>query len=205
MMVNVPALVSRPSHPRTTMLASIRPLALWHRLRRAKALRSSCGLELPVWALNEVCFSPVQAAWLQESICAWHARRAMAGWPSSAGQVSMLDLSVALAERQVRLRACRLSDAGALRRGDVAVFGLHPAQRLLGVSSDTGGGLALVIEAGSQFVRLRAAGQVDAVTCRTADLKGALLGWVLRSDPMLPTPSAGHGSAWSAAGCALAG
>lgn len=190
------------------MPAPFQPLALLRRLRHARAFRSGCGLELPGWALTEVRFSLEQAAWLHDSLCSWHARRARPGGLPSAQSVSMLELSVSLAERQVRLRACRLADARALRRGDVAVLGRPAVQALLGSPGDTGGGLALVIEAGAQTLRLRAAGAGDAVTCRTEVLNGALLGWVLRSDPMLPAlpVPAAHGAARPAwpVECALA-
>ena len=61
------------------MPSAFQPLALLRRLRHARAFRSGCGLELPGWALTEVRFSPEQAAWLQDSLCSWHARRARPG------------------------------------------------------------------------------------------------------------------------------
>jgi hypothetical protein len=163
------------------MNPSLHPIHLLRRLRRARQLRRGCGDALPAWALTEVSFSRAQASWLQRCLCGWHAvpvRAAMAG----AGQAVPLAVLVdTLAEQGVQLRACRLADARGLARGDVLMLADAAAQRLFGAASAPGGGMALVIDAGEHNVRLSPALAANAVSCRTADLHGALAGWVLRS------------------------
>ena len=154
----------------------------WRRLRQARQLRKGSGLALPSWALAEVTFSPAQAHWLLRTLCGWHAVPLRAAPPAAASAVPLVDLVAQLAVRGIELRACRLADARALGRGDVVILGDGAASRLFGDAAAAGGGMALVIDAGSHTLRLSPALAPDPLSCRGHELQGSLVGWVLRSE-----------------------
>lgn len=165
-----------------TNLAFLRCLP-WRRLRQARHLRKGSGLALPSWALAEVTLSPAQAQWLLRTLCGWHALPLRAAPPTAAAaQVPLVDLMAQLATRGIELRACRLADARALGRGDVLILGDGAAARLFGDAAAAGGGMALVIDAGSHTLRLNPALAPDPLSCRGHDLQGSMVGWVLRSE-----------------------
>jgi hypothetical protein len=162
-------------------LAFLRALP-WRRLRQARARRKASGVALPSWALAEVTLSAAQAQWLLRTVCGWHALslRDVAPWVGRA--VPLVELMTSLAARGVELRACRLADAQSLARGDVLILGDDAAARLFGGPAVAGGGMALVIDAGSHTLRLSPALAPDPLSCRCRDVQGSLVGWVLRSD-----------------------
>ena len=156
-------------------------VAAWRQRWRARLVLRACGTGLPAWALSEVTFSPPQAAWLHRSLCLWHLRAGADRPPHGDGPVPLPGVAAGLARRGIALQACRLADARALRRGDVLVLSDAAARRLFGEAAIGGGGLALVVEAGTQAVRLSPALSPRALSCSVDKLHGALAGWVLRS------------------------
>ena len=163
------------------MSIDFNPLTRLRRWRQTQLLRRDCGLDLPGWALAEVSFTPVQAQWLLRSLCAWHALPLRHAAAPATAAVPLAALGPQLADLGITLRACRLADARALHAGDVLIVVDDAAQRLFGDACMQGGGLALVVAAGSQTVRLSPALAPDPLSCRCTDLQGALVGWVLRS------------------------
>jgi hypothetical protein len=162
----------------TFLTARIEP---WRQRWRARRVLRACGTGLPAWALSEVTFSPPQAAWLHRSLCLWHLRAGADRPLQGYGPVPLPGVTAGLARQGVALQACRLADPRALRRGDVLVLSDAAARRLFGEAAIGGGGLALVVEAGSQAVRLSPALSPRALSCSVDRLHGALAGWVLRS------------------------
>jgi hypothetical protein len=180
-MASTPGAFIRWHHPGRAMNAVFQLLNSLRQLRLARLLRRACGADLPGWALAEVSFSPAQADWLLRTLCGWHAQAWRADAPVPAGPMPLAALRQGLARRHIQLRACRLADPRALARGDVVLLTPAAMQRLFGPDVERGDGLALVIECGSESLRLRPAGGAAALSCRSADLHGALVGWVLRS------------------------
>ena len=158
-------------------------VARWRQRWRARQVLRACGGGLPAWALSEVTFSPPQAAWMHRSLCLWHLRAGADRPLHGYGPVPLSKVTDSLARLGVALQACRLADPRALRRGDVLVLSDAAARRLFGEAAIGGGGLALVVEAGSQAVRLSPALSPRALSCSVDKLHGALAGWVLRSHP----------------------
>jgi hypothetical protein len=156
-------------------------LARWRQRWRARQVLRACGGGLPAWALSEVSFSPPQATWLHRSLCLWHLRAGADRPQHGHGPVPLAQVTDRLARLGVALQACRLADVRALRRGDVLVLSDAAARRLFGEAAIGGGGLALVVEAGAQAVRLSPALSPRALNCSVDKLHGALAGWVLRS------------------------
>jgi hypothetical protein len=161
------------------MSTAFNPLTHLRRLRQARRLRRGSGHELPAWALAEVSLSAAQSAWLLRTLCGWHALPSRG--LDSAGAAPLVDLITRLADHGVLLGACRVADARALCRGDVVMLGDEVGARLFGGPAIAGGGLALVIDAGAQVVRLSPALAPDPLSCRLAELQAAWPGWVLRS------------------------
>lgn len=151
-------------------------------LRRAPPRRNAAAVALPAWALAEVTLSPAQAHWLLRSLCGWHALplRDEGAWFGRA--VPLVELMTSLAARGVELCACRLADPRSLARGDVLILGDEAAARLFGGPAAAGGGMALVIDAGTQTLRLSPALAPNPLSCRCRDVQGSLVGWVLRSE-----------------------
>ena len=158
-------------------------IARWRQRWRARQVLRACGVGLPDWALSEVTFSPPQAAWLHRSLCLWHLRAGADRPLHGHGPMPLAQVTGGLARQGIALQACRLADPRALRRGDVLVLSDAAARRLFGEAAIGGGGLALVVEAGSQAVRLSPALSPRALSCSVDKLHGALAGWVLRSHP----------------------
>lgn len=171
-------------------------VARWRQRWRARQLLRACGGSLPAWALSEVSFSPPQAAWLHRSLCLWHLRAGADRPVPGPGPVPLSRVTDGLARFGVALQPCRLADPRALRRGDVLVLSDAAARRLFGESAIGGGGLALVVEAGSQAVRLSPALSPRALSCSVDKLQGTLPGWVLRSQA---ADAAAGRSRWSLA------
>lgn len=153
----------------------------WQQRRLARRLRRSCGADLPAWATSELHFTPPQADWLHRSLCLWH-RRAL---PARRGRddtlTSLPQLAQALGGQGVRLQACRVVRPAAVRSGDVMLLSDAAARRLFGEHALGAGGLALVVQAGSQALRLIPALACGAVHCPVEQLQGLWPGWVLRS------------------------
>lgn len=162
-------------------LASLRSWP-WRRLRLARPRRSAPAAALPSWALAELTLSPAQALWLLRTLCAWHALPLRDAPPWSGSAVPLVELMSRLTARGVELRACRLADARSLVRGDVLILGDGAATRLFGGPAAAGGGMALVIDAGTHTLRLSPALAPDPLSCRCRDVQDSLVGWVLRSD-----------------------
>lgn len=163
------------------MSAPINPLTHLRRLRQARRLRRGCGHELPRWALAEVRLDAAQAAWLLRTVCSWHALPSRRLATAEPGPAPLRDLIARLADHGVQVQACRAAEVRALRSGDVVMLGDDPAGRLFGGPAALGGGLALVIDAGAQVVRLSPALAPDPLSCRVDELQCAWPGWVLRS------------------------
>jgi hypothetical protein len=154
---------------------------LLRRLRHARAWRRATQAALPACALAELNLGAAQAAWLLRTVCSWHALPVQ-GTADVAGTTLPLALVMQrLAARGVQLQACRLAQAQDLQRGDVLMLADDAAQRLFGGPLVSGGGMALVIDAGSSHLRLSPALAPDPLSCRWADVRGSLAGWVLRS------------------------
>ncbi len=185
------------------MLLAFNPMTHVRRLQQARRLRRGAGLELPAWALGEVTLSAAQAAWLQRALFGWFALPLRQGLPARGAPVSLQAVTVQLAAQGLHLRACRLGDPGVLQRGDVIWLADDTAARLFGASAAQGGGLALVVDAGAEVLRLSPALAPDALSCRGVDLRRQLGGWVLRAQvaPSVPLthPSAGWEGALAAA------
>lgn len=172
-----------------TMTLTFNPMTHLRRLRQARQLRLGSGHELPAWALAEVRFSAAQAGWLLRTLCNWHALSPRGATPAGDAAVPVADLMESLSQRGISLRACRLADAQGLRRGDVVMLGDDAANRLFGGPAAAGGGMALVIDAGPRILRLSPALVPDPLSCRCTELRGLLVGWVLRSQ-LQPGPRA---------------
>ena len=164
------------------------PLRQWQQRRQMRRRHQThqwhqgSGRALPRWALSEVTFTPAQAQWLCRTLCAWHALPWRDNRPWDGPAVLLASLTARLAAQGIDLRACRLADARALNRGDVLILGDEAAARLFGAAAGMGGGMALVIDAGPHTLRLSPALAADPLSCRSRDLHGSLLGWVLRGD-----------------------
>jgi hypothetical protein len=178
------------------------PLTHLRRLRQAQYLRRGSGHVLPSWALAEVDLSAAQAAWLLRAVCGWHALPARGLNVTGSGAVPLVDLVARLADHGVLLGACRVADLRALHRGDVVMLGDEIAERLFGGPAIAGGGLALVIDAGAQVLRLSPALAPDPLSCRVAELQAGWPGWVLRS--RLRSDIQRAAAAWSASAAAAA-
>ena len=184
------------------MSPALNPLTHLRRLRRARRLRQGSGHVLPAWALAEVNLSAAQAAWLLRTVCSFHALPVRGLGVAGSAIVPLVDLVTQLADRGVLLGACRVADLRALARGDVVMLGDEVAARLFGGPARAGGGLALVIDAGAQVLRLSPALAPDPLSCRVAELQGAWPGWVLRS--RLRSDLQHAAAAWSASAAAAA-
>lgn len=176
------------------MSTAYNPLTHLRRLRQAHRLRRGSGHELPAWALAEVNLSAMQSTWLLRTICGWHALPTRGLVVTDQAAAPLRDLIVRLAAHGVLLAACRVADARALCTGDVVMLGDEAAVRLFGCPAMAGGGLALVIDAGAQVVRLSPAGAPDPLSCRVTELQAAWPGWVLRSQ--LQTSLRPRGGGW---------
>lgn len=163
------------------MSTALNPLTHLRRLRQARRLRRGAGDEMPPWALAEVELSAAQAAWLLRAVCSWHALPSRGLAAAGIGAAALVDLITRLADHGVLLGARRMADPRALCRGDVVMLGDDAAARLFGGPAVAGGGLALVIDAGVQVVRLSPALAPDPLSCRLAELQAAWPGWALRS------------------------
>lgn len=177
-----------------TLLPSL--LARWRQRLLARRVLRACGLGLPAWALSEVEFSAPLAAWLHRSLCLWHVRAGADRPLPTVAAVPLSTLSTSLARQGIAVRACRMAHPRRLQRGDVLVLSDPAARRLFGEAAIGGGGLALVVEAGTQFVRLSPAMSSRALNCPVDKLHGALAGWVLRSQVLAAAPA---GPAWTVA------
>lgn len=161
------------------MRTAFNPLAHLRRLQQARRLRRGDAPELPAWALSELELSTLQANWLLRSLCGWHALpwRALAVDAPS----PLRELIARLADHGVLVGARRVADARGLCRGDVVMLGDAVAARLFGGAAVAGGGLALVVDAGAQVVRLSPALAPDPLSCRLHEVQATWPGWVLRS------------------------
>jgi hypothetical protein len=178
-------------------MPAFQPLSPLRRLRALRAARQPrpTGLRaIPIWALGEVTLTAAEAAWLQRAqLCCFGlpARTAV----STRACVSLGEALAPLAQLGLALRACRLDDVRALRRGDVIWLDGPPA-------TAGEGRLALVVDAGADWLRLSPALADGPLTCRHAELRGLAGGWMLRAESGAPTPAADSDwdPAWSVAG-----
>ncbi len=170
------------------MILAFNPLTHLRRLQQARRLRRGAGHELPAWALGEVTLSAAQAAWVQRALFGWFALPLRQGLPAQGAPMRLQALTVQLAAQGLQLRACRLGDPGVLQRGDVIWLADDAAARLFGDSAAQGGGLALVVDAGAEVLRLSPALAPDALSCRATDLRCHLGGWVLRAQMTQTAP-----------------
>lgn len=169
-------------------------------LRRLGALRAARrppadGLRpIPIWALAEVTLSAAEAAWLQRAQLCCHGLPARSAAPTQ-GRVGLVETLAPLLQQGLVLRACRLDDVRALRRGDVIWLHGQPA-------AADGDRLALVVDTGADWLRLGPALADGPLTCRHAELRGLAGGWLLRTEQGAPVqgPDSDWDPAWSAAG-----
>lgn len=163
------------------MLLPFNPMNPWRRLQLTRRLRRGSGEVLPAWALGELSLSAAQAAWLQRTLFGWYALPLREGLSPRGAPLALPALIERLSAQGLALRACRLAEPAALCRGDVVWLADDAAARLFGEDAALGGGLALVVEAGTELLRLSPALAAQALSCRGAELRGQLAGWVLRS------------------------
>jgi hypothetical protein len=167
-------------------LTHLRRLGAWRAARRLPAT----GLRpIPIWALGEVTLSAAEAAWLQRAqlCCFGLPARAAA---SSGASVGLGEAMAPLVQQGLVLRACRLDDVRALQRGDVVWIEGLPA-------APDGARLALVVDAGADWVRLSPALADGLLSRRHAELRGLVGGWMLRAES--GAPAQGGDSDWDSA------
>lgn len=179
------------------MMPAFHPLTHLRRLGAWRAARRLPGTGLrpiPIWALGEVTLTAAEAAWLQRAQLCCFGLPARAAAPSAAS-VGLGEALAPLVQQGFVLRACRLDDVRALRRGDVIWLDGLPA-------APDGARLALVVDAGADWLRLSPALADGPLTCRHAELRGLAGGWMLRADCGAPAQGADSDwdSAWSVAG-----
>lgn len=180
-------------------MLDLNPLTHLRRLRSARRRRLARVRELPNWALGEVTLTASESVWLQRALlCCFGLPAHAAARP--AGALTLRDAVAGLAARGLDLRVRRLDDAHALRRGDVVWLA-----RALGARAGpagTAGGLALVVDAGSGWLRLSPALADGPLTCTHGELQRLLGGWVLcaRARPAGPAAVDNWDPSWSAAG-----
>ncbi len=106
---------------------------------------------------------------------------------------SLPALAAELASRGLVLRSARLRDVRALRRGDVLRLDASATARLC--SALGGAGLAVVVDDGLQWLRLRGAGSAEPITSARVTLRGLRGSRMLRAAPA-GASAAGDDSSW---------
>lgn len=176
-------------------MPALNPLTHWRRSRGdGRSPRWAFGAMAQSAAADLAAIGAQEACWLQRvllscfglTVCARERLPAVCG---------LADLAAELASRDLTLHACRLRDVRELRRGDVIRLDAVRAARLCAALE--GEGLAVVVDDGAQWLRLRAASSDQLLTCARSTLRG------LRDSPMLRVvPVACRGdedSSWDAA------
>jgi hypothetical protein len=149
--------------------------------RPATRQRFSAGDPLPGWALGDLSLSSAQLSWLHRSVLSWHAVPLKRETPISDTGWPLARIAQWLAQDGIELHACRVTGLRSIERGDVLMLRDADALRLFGSVAVGGGGMALVIDAGPERLRLSPALASGPSSWRGRDIAPALVGWVLRS------------------------
>lgn len=168
---------------------ALNSLARWRRPRSEAQSSADLAFEETDPATGGA-LSFVEADWLLRvllscfglTVCAWQ----------PLPPVSCLrELDAELASRGLALRVAKLRDVRMLRRGDVVR--LDPAACARICTTLGGRGLAVVVDDGAAWVRLRAACTVEPMTCPRIALRGLRGARILRVEAGVAAPA---GSDW---------
>lgn len=180
-------------------MPAFNPLDFLRRLRVVRRPRPTGLRPLPIWALGELRLTAAEAAWLQRAqLCCLGLPTRVE--PRSRTSPSLGETFAPLAQHGFVLQAFRFDDLRLLRRGDV--IWLHAAATVREGTADPGGRLALVVDAGADWLRLSPALADGPLTRRHAELRGMTGGWLLRAELRSPAPTvAAHWDpGWSVVG-----
>ena len=159
-------------------------LIRWKRLPR-DAQASLSGRDASCFS-EPVALDPHEAPWLLQVLLSC-LDRTVGAHERLPDVRSLPALAAELASRGLELRSVRLRDVRALRRGDVLRLDASATARLC--ASLGGEGLAVVVDDGLQWLRLRAAGSAEPITSARVALRG------LRGSRMLRVARAGVSAA----------